>query len=150
VTALRPGEWTQIDSTPLDVRVVLDNGLIDRAELTWLIDLATRSIPAAVLRPATKAVDAALLLARALTPEAMRPGWADALRMSRSVLPHRRLVDLDERLEHAAARPVIVPETIVCDHGMVYLSQTFRSACRAMGINFQATHKGSPWEKGRG
>jgi len=71
-----------------------------------------------------------LLLARALTPEPMRPGWADALRMSRSVLPHPRLTELDDRLAHAAARPVIVPETIVCDHhGMVYMSQTFRTAC---------------------
>ncbi len=148
VTSVRPGEWTQIDSTPLDVRVVLDNGMIDRAELTWLIDLATRTIPAAVLRPSTKAVDAALLLARALTPELMRPGWADALRMSRSVLPHRRLTAIDQRLEHAAARPVIVPETIVCDHGMVYMSQAFRSACRALGVSFQPSHKGSPWEKG--
>ena len=43
VTAARPGEWVQIDSTPLDVRVVLDNGLVDRVELTWLIDLATRT-----------------------------------------------------------------------------------------------------------
>ena len=34
VTAVRPGEWMQIDSTPLDVRVVLDNGLVDRVELT--------------------------------------------------------------------------------------------------------------------
>jgi len=58
--------------------------------------------------------------ARSVTPEPMRPGWADALRMSRSVLPHQRLVGLDERLHHAAARPVIVPETIVVDHGMVY------------------------------
>jgi transposase InsO family protein len=148
VRAARPGEWMQIDSTPLDVRVVLDNGEADRAELTWLIDLATASIPAAVLRPSAKAVDAAQLLARALTPEPMRPGWADALRMSRSVLPHRRLANLDSRIEHAAARPVIVPETIVCDHGMVYMSQTFRSACRAMGISIQAAHKGSPWEKG--
>ena len=148
VTAVRPGEWMQIDSTPVDVRVVLDNGMIDRAELTWLIDVATRTIPAAVLRPSTKAVDAALLLARALTPEPMRPGWADALRMSRSVLPHRRLAVIDQRLEHAAARPVIVPETIVCDHGMVYMSQAFRSACRALGISFQPSHKGSPWEKG--
>jgi transposase InsO family protein len=148
VTAVRPGEWMQIDSTPVDVRVVLDNGMIDRAELTWLIDCATRTIPAAVLRPSTKAVDAALLLARALTPEPMRPGWADALRMSRSVLPHRRLTAVDQRLEHAAARPVIVPETIVCDHGMVYMSQAFRSACRALGISFQPSHKGSPWEKG--
>lgn len=148
VTALRPGEWMQIDSTPVDVRVVLDNGMVDRAELTWLIDVATRTIPAAVLRPSAKAVDAALLLARALTPEPMRPGWADALRMSRSVLPHRQLASIDQRLEHAAARPVIVPETIVCDHGMVYMSQAFRSACRALGISFQPSHKGSPWEKG--
>jgi hypothetical protein len=101
-----------------------------------------------VLRPTTKAVDASLLLAKSLTPEPMRPGWADALRMSRSVLPHQRMVALDERLRHAAARPVIVPETLVCDHGMVYLSQAFRAACRAMGVNFQPTHQGSPWEKG--
>ena len=148
VTAVRPGEWVQVDTTPLDVRVVLDNGMLDRAELTWMIDLATRTITAAVLRPSTKAVDAALLLARTLTPEPMRPGWPDALRMCRSVLPHRRLAGIDERLEHAAARPVIVPETIVCDHGMVYMSQTFRNACRAMGISIQPAHKGSPWEKG--
>jgi hypothetical protein len=148
VTAVRPGEWIQIDSTPLNVRVVLDSGEADRVELTWMIDLATRTIPAAVLRPSTKAADAAVLLARAMTPEPMRPGWVDALRMSRSVLPHRRLTELDERLEHAAARPVIVPETIVCDHGKAYISRTFQNACRAMGINFQPTHKGSPWEKG--
>jgi len=148
VSAFRPGEWTQIDSTPLNVRVVLDNGETDRVELTWMIDLATRTIPAAVLRPTTKAADAAVLLANAMTPEPMRPGWVDALRMSRSVLPHRRLTELDERLEHAAARPVIVPETIVCDHGKAYISRTFQNACRAMGINFQPTHKGSPWEKG--
>lgn len=148
VTVLRPGEWVHIDSTPLDVRVLLDDGTVDRAELTWMIDIATRSIPAAVLRPSTKAVDASLLLARAVTPEPMRPGWVDALRMSRSVLPYARLVEIDQRLEHAAARPVIVPETIVIDHGMVYLSEAFRVACRAMGITVQPTHTGSPWEKG--
>jgi len=148
VTASRPGEWTQIDSTPLDVRVVLDNGMTDRAELTWLIDIATRTIPAAVLRTSTKSVDAALLLARSMTPEPMRPGWPDALRMSRSVMPHRRLAGIDRRLADAAARPVIVPETIVCDHGSVYMSQAFRGACRAMGITLQPSHEGSPWEKG--
>lgn len=81
VTALWPGERMPIDSTALDVRVVLDDGTADRIELTMMVDVATRSIPAAVLRPTTKAVDAALLLARAVTPEPMRPGWADALRM---------------------------------------------------------------------
>jgi putative transposase len=130
------------------VRVVLDNGMTDRAELTWIIDIATRTIPAAVLRPSAKAADAALLLARSMTPEPMRPGWPDALRMSRSVLPHRRLSEVDQRLEHAAARPVIVPETIACDHGAVCMSQAFRNACRAMGISLQPAHEGSPWEKG--
>jgi len=147
VTAARPGEWTEIDSTPLDVRVVLDDGTVDRVELTGLVDLATRTLAAAVLRPTTKAVDAALLLARALTPEPMRPGWADALRLTRSVLPYQSLTGIDERLEHAAARPVIVPETIVCDHGKAYLSATFRAACRSLGISLAPAHPHTPTDK---
>lgn len=145
--AARPGELVQIDSTPLDVRVVLDNGVIDRVELTAMVDLATRTIAAAVLRPTTKAVDAALLLARAVTPEPMRPGWPEALAMSRSVLPHQAMLSVDERIAHAAARPPIVPETIVCDHGKAFLSQAFRSACRALGVTFQPAHPDTPTDK---
>ncbi|WP_314177769.1 hypothetical protein [Streptomyces winkii] len=115
VPASAPGEPMQIDSTPLDVLVRLDDGIAEKVELTAMVDIATRSITAAVLRPTTKAADASVLLALSITPETMRPGWSDALRMSRSVLPHRRLLSIDKRLEHAAARPVIVPETIVCD-----------------------------------
>jgi transposase InsO family protein len=147
VTAARPGEWTEIDSTPLDVRVVLEDGLVDRVELTGLVDQATRTLAAAVLRPTTKAVDASLLLARALTPEPMRPGWPDALRLTRSVLPVQSLTSIDARLEHAAARPVIVPETIVCDHGKAYLSAAFRSACRSLGISLAPAHPGTPTDK---
>ncbi len=109
LAACRPGELVQIDSTKLDVLVLLEKGVPGRVELTGTVDLATRSIPAVVVRPSTKSVDAALLLARTLTPEPMRPGWAEALAMSRSVLPHRRMLALDQRLEHAAARPVIAP-----------------------------------------
>lgn len=148
VPACAPGEWMQIDSTPLDVLVRLDDGIAGKVELTAVIDLATRSVAAAVLRPTTKAADASALLARSITPEKMRPGWSDALRMSRSVMPHRRLLALDERLEHAAARPVIVPDTIVCDHGKVFISNNFRASCRYLGISLQPTHKASPFEKG--
>ena len=64
------------------------------------MDVATRTICAAVLRPVgTKAVDAALLLARMMVPEAMRPGWDAALAMSASRIPYQRLVALDARLE---------------------------------------------------
>jgi putative transposase len=137
----------QIDSTPLDIAVELDDGVIGRVELTAMVDIATRSIPAAVVRPATKAVDAALLLARCLTPELMRPGWAQAASMAASALPYRSMKSIDERLEGAAAKPVIVPETIVCDHGKAYLSNTFKSACRSQGISLQPAHPDTPTDK---
>lgn len=54
--------------------MVHDDGTVDSVELTGIVDIATRTLAAAVLRPSTKAVDAALLLARAMTPEPMRPG----------------------------------------------------------------------------
>jgi hypothetical protein len=97
--AARPGEQVQIDSTPIDVLVLLDNGVPVRADLTIVVVVATRTICAVVLRPVgTKAVDAALLLALMLLPEPVRPGWSVALRMSASVLPHARLVDIDARI----------------------------------------------------
>lgn len=146
--AWAPGEVMQIDSTPLDVLVRLDDGTPSRVDLTGMIDVATRTVTAAVLRPTTKSVDASVLLARTVTPEPMRPGWAHALAMSRAALPFQRLVDIDARLEHAAARPVIIPETIVVDQGKVFISRNFRASCNFLGINFQPVHDASGWEKG--
>lgn len=147
-SAARPGEVVQIDSTPLDVMAVLDDGVIGRVDLTTCIDVVTRTLCTAVLRPvATKAADAALLLAKMLVPEPMRPGWPEALAMAHSQLPHARLVTLDARLEQAAARPVIVPETIACDRGKVYLSDTFLSACQTLGISVQPARSLTPTDK---
>jgi hypothetical protein len=53
--------------------------------------------------------------------------------MSRSLLPHRALADIDERMEHAAAKPAVLPETIVADRGMIYESETFRRSCELLG-----------------
>jgi transposase InsO family protein len=146
--AQRPGEIVQIDTTPLDVMAVLDDGVLGRPELTITVDAATRSIGAAVLRPAgTKAVDASVLLARMLVPEPMRPGWDPALSMARSPLPHQRLAAIDQRLAAAAARPVIVPSTIVVDHGKVFISETFISACRLLGISVQPARPFTPTDK---
>lgn len=146
--AARPGEQVQIDSTPIDVMVLLDNGVPVRADLTIVVDVATRTICAAVLRPVgTKAVDAALLLARMLVPEPMRPGWSQALRMSASVLPHARLLDIDARMELAAARPVIVPDTIVIDGGKVFVSDTFTHACDRLGVSVQRARPRTPTDK---
>ncbi|MGN2636520.1 Mu transposase C-terminal domain-containing protein [Nocardia takedensis] len=146
--AARPGEQVQIDSTPLDVMVVLEPGVVARADLTIAVDVATRTICAAVLRPVgTKAVDAALLLARMLVPEPMRPGWAGALAMSVSRLPHGRLMSIDERMARAAAKPIIVADTITIDGGNVFVSETFTRACERLGISIQRARKRTPTDK---
>ena len=131
--------------------VQLEAGVVARADLTIAVDVATRTICAAVLRPVgTKAVDAALLLARMLVPEPMRPGWASALGMSASRLPHARLLSIDARMAQAAAKPVIVPDTIVIDGGNVFISETFTRACERLGISVQRARQRTPDGQGLG
>ncbi len=143
--AARPGEQVQIDSTPLDVLAIYDDGVTGRVDLTIAVDVATRTICAAVLRPvATKAVDAALLLAKTLVPEPMRPGWAETLRMRFSCLPHARLLSLDARLQQTAAKPVIVPESITIDRSRVFVSEVFLRACSTLGISVQPARPSTP------
>lgn len=146
--ATRPGQQVQIDSTPIDILVLAADGVPVRADLTIAVDVATRTICAAVLRPVgTKAVDAALLLAKMLVPEPMRPGWGEALAMSASRLPFEQLLDVDARMREAAARPVIVPEQVVIDHGRVFVSETFTRACERLGISIQPARKDTPTDK---
>lgn len=127
--ATLPGELVMMDSTLLDVMVVCEDGQARRPELTMAVDVATRSITAAVLRPkGTKAVDAAVLLAQTLVPQPMRPNWPAYLSMAASVIPHTRLVTIDARMQGAAARPVIRPTTVVIDQGKVFVSRCFLAA----------------------
>ena len=147
-TAARPGELVHLDTTPMDVMAVMDNGVIGRAELVLAVDIATRTICAGVLRPVgAKAVDAALVLARMTVPEPMRPGWDQALAMSASRLPYQRLVSLDARMAMAAAKPVIVPDTVVIDHGKVFMSDVFARAADTLGISVQPAHVLTPTDK---
>ncbi|MET9221760.1 integrase [Streptomyces sp. NPDC003300] len=167
-TATMPGELVQIDSTDLDVWVLGDDGRPARVELTGAVCVATRSIVAAVLRPkqpqqrkepgkasggglvrgrrrkgrATKAVDACEVLAQALVPAAMRPGFDQAVHASFSDLPYEELVAVDPRFAHAAARPVIIPDLVVIDHGKVFAGRTFRDACAYLGISLRTARKG--------
>ncbi|MFJ7046836.1 Mu transposase C-terminal domain-containing protein [Streptomyces sp. NPDC101112] len=145
---LRPGEQVQIDTTRLDIMAVLEDGTLGRPELTIAADVATRSILAAVLRPhSTKAVDAALLLAEMAVPHPARPTWPAALHLSHAEVPFERMLSLDERLEDAAARPVIVPETIIVDRGKIYLSQGFVAACETLGVSVQPAPPRRPQAK---
>jgi hypothetical protein len=96
-----------------------------------------------------RAGDAALLLARALMPGPMRPGWSDALRLARSVLPHQSLTAIDERLAAAAAWPVTVPSRgrSCATTARPTLSATFRTACRSLGVSLVPAHPDTPTDK---
>ncbi|MEU6236222.1 hypothetical protein [Kitasatospora sp. NPDC047058] len=146
---LRPGEQVMLDTTRLDILAVFDNGTTGRPELTIALDVASRSVLAAVLRPAgTKAVDAALLLAEMATPHPARPTWPQVLQMSRAPVPYDLLVDADTRLRDMAARPVAVPETVVVDRGRVFVSEAFLAAAETLGISVQPAPPRQPAAKG--
>jgi len=139
-----------MDGTPLDVMAVMEDGVPGRPELVAAIDVGTRTLGAAVLRPVgAKAVDAAVLLAKMMVPEPMRPGWDQSLAMSVSRIPFRRLAAIDERVELAAAKPVIIPDTVVIDHGKVFLSEVFLRAAGTLGISVQPAHQLTPTDKPR-
>lgn len=137
LTVRRPGERVEFDTTRLDI-LAWDpiEDVVQSVELTATLDVCTRSVLAYRLTPVgTGAVDAALLLADILRPMTMREHWDEALRLSALQLPIDRLVDIDERIEHAAALPTIVPETVVIDHGKAFMSRAFQDSCQRLGIS---------------
>lgn len=146
--ALRPGEQVQIDTNTIDIMCRYADGVTRRAELTIAVDVATRSILTGVIAPTTKAVDAVAVLARIVVPESLRPGWPESLMFAQSTLPFEPLVTIDARFARAEARPVILPDTLVCDRGSVYLSETFLRACRGLGVSVQPARPYTPTDKG--
>ncbi|MFD3580508.1 Mu transposase C-terminal domain-containing protein [Streptomyces sp. NPDC058644] len=159
-----PGEQVQIDTTCLDVKGIDETGRIVSLELTAAIDMVTRSVLAAVVRPkssgiktgrasrrhggrATKAVDALLLLAEMCTPQPMRPHWSLKAGAEASDLPYAQLVEADERMQGAAARPVIVPDMIIMDNGKVFAGNAFADACAQLGISVRPACYNSPTHK---
>lgn len=144
----RPGELTEVDSTPMDLLVIYPDGSSGRVDLTVMLDIATRTLCAAILRPiATKSVDAAVLLARALTPLPMQPGWQPSVAFSRSILPAGMIEGDEEIRTSVAAKPVIVPESITVDRGKVYVGSTFLNACERLQISVTKAAPRTPTDK---
>ena len=133
----------QIDSTPLDVLVLLDDGVVGPGRA----DRDDRRRDPDGHRGGAAADDQVGGRARAAGPDGDAGADAAGLGARRCGCPARCCRTggcwrIDERLEHAAARPVIVPETIVCDHGKVFISRNFRASCRLPGHQLPARPPG--------
>ena len=150
IAATTPGQYVEIDSTPINVMALLSDGKPGRVHLTVAMDVATRSMLAFDIVPTgASGVEHADLLGRMLRPRQCRADAPDYLRLDKAGdLPAAALLAADARQDGAVAVPYIVPETITTDRGKDYLSETFVSACRHFGISVIAAPPHSPTYKG--
>lgn len=105
-----------------------------QAELTVGMDWYTRCITGLRLTPvSTKAVDAAAVLYQAFRPRSAGAHWPRHTVWPDHGIPRTVLIDVDAFERPGLASPVIVPETIVVDHGKIYVSAHLTSVCARMG-----------------
>lgn len=148
LVATRPGEYLMVDTTPLDV-FGLDRltNRWTRCELTVAMDIYSRCITAVRLTPcSTKAIDAALLLYESITTGPVSPS-------SQSTLPYLGVptlieVDADRIESQDQGLPGVAAETLVVDHGKIYLSDHLFAVCDRLGISIQPARKRTPTDKG--
>jgi transposase InsO family protein len=150
--AMRPGEYVLLDTTRLDV-FAMDPVTLRwvQAELTASMDLYDRCVTGLRLTPvSTRAVDAAAVLFESIRPlPEPAAGWAD-IRPPYHGLPAQVIVDAGKLAGENGEPllPSVAAETIVVDHGKIYLSEHLMSACARLGISiqpgrvYQATDKG--------
>jgi transposase InsO family protein len=150
--ATRPGEYLLLDTTRLDV-FAMDPVTLRwvQCELTAAMDLYDRCVTGLRLTPvSTKAVDAAAVLFESVRPLPGPAGGQDDGRPPYHGLPAGVVVDAGKLAgeDGTPLLPSVAAETIIVDHGKIYLSEHLMSACARLGISvqparvYQATDKG--------
>jgi transposase InsO family protein len=148
----RPGEYLLMDTTRLDV-FALDPITLRwvQAELTVGMDWYTRCVTGIRVTPvSTKSVDAATVLYQAYRPPSPGRDWPKHAVWPEHGIPRSVLVDVDaiDGPLVGAAGPAIVPETLVIDHGKIYVSDHLTSVCQRMGISIQPARLRTGRDKG--
>ena len=145
LVATRPGEYLLVDTTTLDV-FAMDPVTLRWVglELTIAVDLFSRSVVALRLSPvSTKAVDASLVLFEAICPDSRA-------RTGSGLLPYAGVpsgVLIASGDQPAGGLPAVAPETLVLDHGKIYVSAHLRSVCQRLGISIQPARPLQPTDK---
>ena len=148
----RPGEYLLMDTTRLDV-FALDPMTLRwvQAELTVAMDWYTRCITGLRLTPvSTKSVDAAAVLYQSFRPRPAGQNWPAGAVWPEHGIPRSLLLDVEaiQGAMNGASGPAIVPDTLVIDHGKIYVSDHLTSVCRRMGISIQPARLRTGRDKG--
>lgn len=148
----RPGEYMLMDTTHLDVFAMDPHTLRwVGVDLTVAMDWYSRCITGLRLTPvSTKAIDAASVLYQCFRPVPAGRDWPPNAvwpphGIPRSVLVEYESLDPDSVF---AATPAVVPETVVVDHGKIYVGEHLTSVCRQMGISIQPARVRIGYDKG--
>jgi transposase InsO family protein len=146
----RPGEYLLMDTTRLDV-FAFDPLTLKwvQAELSVGMDWYTRCITGIRLTPvSTKAVDVSAVLFQSFRPRPAGRDWPRHAVWPEHGIPRTVLVDVEGATGPGLASPPLVPETLVVDHGKVYVSDHLTSVCRRMGISIQPARLRTGRDKG--
>lgn len=148
----RPGEYMLMDTTRLDA-FAMDPITLRwcQVELTVAMDWYSRCITGLRLTPvSTKSSDVASVLFQAYRPPAAPPTWPPEATWPEHGVPRSVLLDRNaiEREGVRTSWPAIVPETLVVDHGKVYVSEHVTSVGRRMGISVQPARLRTGRDKG--
>jgi transposase InsO family protein len=148
----RPGEYVLMDTTRLDV-FALDPVTLRwmQAELTVAMDWYTRCIIGLRVTPvSTKAIDAAAVLYQAYRPQLVPESWPREAAWPEHGIP--RGVLMEAEAVHGPVTgvwgPKVAPETLIVDHGKIYVSAHLTSVCRRMGISVQPARLRTGRDKG--
>jgi hypothetical protein len=119
-----------------------------QVELTAAMDLYTRCIVGLRLTPvSTKAVDVAGVLYECVRPRACGTGEGGGIPphgVPGTVVLHAgKLVDADGQ----PLLPSVAAETLVYDHGQIYVSKHVESVCARLGISMQPARPRTPTDK---
>ncbi|GGP98600.1 integrase/transposase [Streptomyces virginiae] len=146
----RPGEYVLMDTTRLDV-FACDPLTLRwvKAELTVAMDWYTRCITGIRVTPvSTKAVDVSAVLFQCFPPRPTGRDWPRGALWPEHGIPRTVLVDVEGAVGPGLASAPLVPETLVVDHGKVYVSEHLTSVCRRMGISIQPARLRTGRDKG--
>ncbi|KND39871.1 transposase [Streptomyces acidiscabies] len=148
----RPGEYVLMDTTRLDV-FAFDPVTLKwvQAELTVAMDWYTRCITGIRVTPvSTKAVDAAAVVFQTYRPRPVPESWPAEAAWPDHGIP--RGVLLDAEAVHGpvtgAVGPALAAETVIVDHGKIYLSAHLTSVCRRLGMSIQPARLRTGRDKG--
>lgn len=135
----RPGQYVLLDSYRLDVFAMEPVTLRwVNTELTVAMDLFDRCVTGVRLRPvAAQSPDVASVLFQTVTSQTW--GWAAGS-------PEGPYAGLPDGIVLGDPGGVL-PDTIVVDHGKIYLSEHTRSVCERLGISIQPAIPDKPTDK---